>query len=92
MSVSGVVRSWFDDAGWGVVDSEQTPGGCWAHFSHVAVRGFKSLVPGQAVELEWEQAEQDGFTYRAVRVWPSGEKPADSEASSESASGAFSST
>ena len=92
MSNSGVVRSWLDDAGWGVIDSTLTPGGCWTHFSVLAVRGHQRLAPGQAVELEWERAEQDGFRYRAVRVWPAGKEPVDAAASSGSASGAYAST
>lgn len=91
MSDSGVVRSWFDDAGWGVLDSKLTPGGCWVHFSVLAVRGHQALVPGQAVELEWERAEQDGYSYRAVRVWPAGEKTVDAEAGRGSVSDAYAS-
>lgn len=91
MSDSGVVRSWFDEAGWGVLNSERTPGGCWAHFSVLAVHGHQALVPGQAVELEWERAEQDGYSYRAVRVWPAGEKPVDAEAGRGSGSDAYAS-
>jgi len=29
-STRGVVRDWNGVAGWGVIDSSQTPGGCWA--------------------------------------------------------------
>lgn len=76
MTTVGEVRQWLDEDGWGVIDSADTPGGCWVHFSRIAVPGYKSLDPGQSVELEWEAAEQDGFFYRAVRVWPSGERPA----------------
>lgn len=66
---------WNIEEGWGVIDSPSTPGGCWAHFSHVAMTGFRSLQPGQLVELEWEPAQQDGYAYRAVRVRPRGLKP-----------------
>ena len=76
----------------GVLDSALTPGGCWAHFSVLAVRGHQALVPGQAVELEWERAEQDGYSYRAVRVWPAKEKPVGAEAGRGSASDAYAST
>lgn len=75
MSVIGVVRTWRNDEGWGVIDSAETPGGCWAHFSAVAMPGYRSLQPGAPVELDWEQAEQDGFHYRAVRAWPQGQEP-----------------
>lgn len=75
MAVDAVVREWHSDQGWGVIDTSETPGGCWVHFSHVAVAGYRELVPGQAVTLEWERAEQDGYRYRAVRVWPAGDDP-----------------
>jgi len=69
----GLVREWDNEEGWAVIDSPQTPGGCWAHYSNVAVAGYKSLDPGQSVHLEWEAVEQDGFAYRAVRTCPSGD-------------------
>ena len=75
MATTGVVRSWDEGAGFGVVDSPQTPGGCWVHFSAVAVEGYASLDPGGAVTLEWEPARQDGYAYRAVRVWPADGPP-----------------
>lgn len=71
----GTVRLWHDAEGWGIIDSAQTPGGCWAHFSHVAISGHKALEPGREVVLEWEAAKQDGFTFRATRVWPAGTEP-----------------
>lgn len=76
MAIDGTVRIWHDGEGWGVIDSDETPGGCWTHFSAVAVAGFRSLSAGQAVELEYEEFEQDGYPYRAVRVWPTGQDPA----------------
>lgn len=72
MGTPGRVRNWSDEEGWGVVDSAQTPGGCWAHYSVVDIPGFASLKPGQDVELEWEQARQDGFGFRALAVRPIG--------------------
>jgi cold shock protein len=64
------VREWRDEEGWGVLDSPDTPGGCWAHFSHIEMSGYRSLTPGRAVLLEWEAPGQDGYGYRAVRVVP----------------------
>ncbi len=66
--VVGTVRAWYDDVGWGVVDSPETPGGCWAHFSVVLVDGFRSLEVGQQVLLTFEEAWQDGYSYRATAV------------------------
>ena len=77
MATRGVVREWHDDEGWGVVDAPEVPGGCWVSFAHVAVAGYRSLRPGQQVALEWEAGEQDGFGYRARRVWPWESEPAE---------------
>ena len=76
---TATVREWHDDLGWGVLDSPDTSGGCWTHFSNVetpsvgSVAGaevyeYKSLSIGEVVELEWETPGQDGFDYRAVAV------------------------
>ena len=66
--ILATVREWDDDEGWGVLDSPETPGGCWTSFSAVEMEGFRFLTAGQKVTLEWEAAEQDGFQYQAVRV------------------------
>lgn len=73
----GTVRSWHDDEGWGVVDSDETPGGCWVLFPAVAVRGLRRLDVGVAVHVEWESPGQDSFDFRATRVWPVGREPVD---------------
>jgi CspA family cold shock protein len=75
MTTPGRVRTWHDDEGWGVVDSEASPGGCWVHASAVLVPGYRSLRVGQEVLLDFETAEQDGYTFRATEVWPSDQDP-----------------
>lgn len=80
MATRATVRTWSSDEGWGVLDCADTPGGCWAHFSAVAVPGYRELSAGQGVELEWEVAEQDGYAHRATRVWPVGTEPYDTPA------------
>lgn len=77
MSTLGTVRVWYDEDGWGVIDSDETPGGCWTHYSQVAAAGHRDLQAGQIVELEWEAARQDGFDFRALRAWPRGQPPYD---------------
>jgi CspA family cold shock protein len=78
MAVEAVVRLWHDDEGWGVLDSAATPGGCWAHFSALAIgNGYRSASAGDVVVLEFEDAGQDGYAYRAVRFWPAGADPVD---------------
>jgi cold shock protein len=71
----GTVREWSDDHGWGVIDSADTPGGCWAHFSVIVSQGYRSLEPGGQVAFAYETPGQDGFGYRAVQVWPPGVSP-----------------
>lgn len=71
----GTVRFWNDDEGWGVIDSADTPGACWVHFSNVVSNGFSRLMPGEQVTFTYETARQDGFDYRAVLVWPAGIEP-----------------
>jgi len=60
-----------------VIDSSSVPGGCWVHFSAVAVPGYRALAAGQAVSLEWEAHGQDGYPYRATRAWPAGAEPSE---------------
>ncbi|ALE07295.1 cold-shock protein [Arthrobacter sp. ERGS1:01] len=91
MNTVGTVRFWHDDEGWGVVDSPQTPGGCWAHFSNVAVAGYRKLTPGETVHLGWEVADQDGYAFRATRVWPSDRRPVD-DAPDQNPDGIYSSS
>ena len=75
MPSAGIVREWDDDEGSGVIDSEDTPGGCWFHFSDIVTAALGSPAPGQQVTFTYEMAPHDGFDYRAVRVWPPGAEP-----------------
>ena len=63
-----VVRDWNDEDGWGVLDSDATPGGCWTHYSALDMDGYASAKPGQKAVLVYERANQDGYDWRAVRV------------------------
>ena len=48
----GTVKYWRDDKGYGAISSEATaPWDIWCHFSAVEMPGFKSLVPGERVEV-----------------------------------------
>ncbi|WP_111766854.1 cold shock domain-containing protein [Nakamurella deserti] len=90
-STVGTVRSWHDDEGWGVGDSDATPGGCRVLFAAVHVPSPRALVVGAAVHLEWERADQDGHAFRATRVWPVGQAPVDEVIRVEGPSAAYSS-
>jgi len=65
---SGIVREWHSAEGWGVIDSPNAPGGCWAHQSHLDMAGFRDLHAGQHVELTFDDRGQDGCPFRAIRV------------------------
>jgi CspA family cold shock protein len=67
---NGVVRLWHDEQGWGVLDADDTPGGCWAHFDDVHMDGYATLEAGQAVDFRWDRKRSNGFSYRASDVWP----------------------
>jgi cold shock protein len=76
MTTTGLVREWHPDEGWGVIDSDATPGGCWVHFGSVLMDGYRFLSPGQAVSFAFETGRQDGYDYRAVAVWTGHDRPA----------------
>ncbi|WP_245207918.1 cold shock domain-containing protein [Rhodococcus gordoniae] len=44
--------------------------GVGAHFSHIDGTGFRALTVGAAVQLDWEPAQQDGYSFRATRIQP----------------------
>jgi CspA family cold shock protein len=89
MTQVGRVQVWHDEEGWGVLDSAATPGGCWAHFSCVAVAGHRSLAAGEAVRFDAEPADQDGFAFRALAVWPADAAPVGREADVTGPSSAY---
>lgn len=69
---TGVVREWNGEDGWGVLDSDETPGGCWVHYSSLDMAGYRTLRPGQHVSFTFETGSQDGYDYRAETVWLEG--------------------
>ena len=84
VTAQATVRTWDDEQGWGVLDSDATPGGCWTHFAALDFDGYRKLSPGQQVRLTAESPGQDGYAWRAVRVVVDGTPPA---APTETASG-----
>ncbi|MGW6033492.1 cold-shock protein [Gordonia terrae] len=67
-NTAGTVRFWNDEEGWGVLDSDATPGGAWTFYSEIAGTGFRNLSAGQTVEFQYEQPGQDGYDYRASNI------------------------
>ena len=76
MVSTGSVRRFDADEGWGVIDGPDVPGGCWVHFSAIAGDGYRQLVVGQRVSFRAEAASQDGFAFRALKVWIGEVEPA----------------
>jgi CspA family cold shock protein len=68
----GVVSEYWADEGWGVIDGPDVPGGCWVNWSVVVMECYPFLQPGQHVEFSFEEADQDGYTFRAAEVRPPG--------------------
>jgi CspA family cold shock protein len=67
--VDGVVGEYDDREGFGVIESPDTPGGCWFHYSQIEVCGRRTLSAGQTVRFTFEcDVDHDGFSFRAVRV------------------------
>ncbi|MEV6395046.1 cold shock domain-containing protein [Streptomyces sp. NPDC051907] len=74
---TGHVHVWHCEEGWGVLASPALPEMAWAHFSSIESSmaqadsgGFRELTAGQSVTFSAEEAEQDGYHWRALRVWP----------------------
>lgn len=78
---------WHRAEGWGVIDSPDTPGGCWVHFSHLwndgvpaagpgevveVSGGFREAFEGEPVDFDWETASQNGYSFRAISANPRG--------------------
>ncbi|WP_189334265.1 cold-shock protein [Actinoplanes ianthinogenes] len=89
MADGGVVREFHADEGWGVIDGPAVPGGCWVHFSAIATGGFRQLAAGRHVWFRAEAAEQDGFGFRAVKVWTEDVEPAGPPSLRPSPGGAY---
>ncbi|ARF52938.1 cold shock domain-containing protein [Streptomyces gilvosporeus] len=90
MRAIGIVREWHSEEGWGVIGSDTTPGGCWAHFGSVLMSGYRWLSSGQKVSFQFERGRQDGYDYRATAVWTDDDRP--EAAFAEQASAAYGST
>lgn len=74
----GVVREWHPEDGWGVIDSPDTPGGCWVLYAHIDMPPPAELHVGQHVDFSFEPVtSQDGYTWRAVSVRPEGVEASD---------------
>ncbi|WP_154676287.1 cold-shock protein [Amycolatopsis benzoatilytica] len=76
MEHQGKVVRWDRERGLGVLESSTVEGPVWAHYSMIdensrGVReagGFRALAVGDEVRFTVEQAEQDGYHWRAIWI------------------------
>ena len=71
--IAGVVQSFDENEGWGVLSAAEVPGGCFVHYSVIRMDGYRFLRPGQPVRFTFDEPGflQDGYRFRAIDVWPS---------------------
>ena len=65
---AGVVRVWHAEEGWGVIDSPDCPGGCWAGFSEIVAEGYRSLNVGDHVTFAFSDQVTDDYDFVASSV------------------------
>ncbi|WP_157371794.1 cold shock domain-containing protein [Angustibacter sp. Root456] len=68
--LTGTVASWSEDAGWGVLASDATPGGCFASFAVVHIDGYRALTVGRKVTFSAIPMEIEGLRWQATSVTP----------------------
>ena len=65
----GTVKWWRDAKGYGVITvKEIAPWDVWCHFSAIGGEGFRTLIQGEPVEVEYYRADQDSFKFVARSV------------------------
>ena len=66
----GTVKYWREEKGYGAIASDTTaPWGIWCHFARIVdMPGFRSLEPGQRVDVEYVRMDQESFRFVATRV------------------------
>ena len=69
MTLVGRVASWRGEKGWGTLWSPELDGKVWAHYSMIVdMDGYRDLDRGDFVAFTYEEAQQDGYSYRAEWV------------------------
>lgn len=65
----GTVKYWKVEKGYGAIVSEATsPWDIWCHFGAIDASGFRELIPGERVIVEYTRADQGAFRYLAETV------------------------
>lgn len=81
MTAVGRIRTWHEAEGWGVIDCDETPGGCWFHVGAIespeirrgpAGSGYRSglrgVVDGEVVSADGGEAEVAVHELRTTHV------------------------
>lgn len=90
--VTGRVKKWHPEEGWGVLESSDLDGVVFAHYSSIRDQtGWRGLEAGREVTFTWEQPGQDGCEYRALDVYTTEARTADEPPGTRNA-GAYSSS
>jgi CspA family cold shock protein len=58
MSVSGTVKWFSDEKGYGFIERENGEGDVFVHHSAIEGEGFKTLIEGQRVEFDVVQGQK----------------------------------
>lgn len=66
--VTGTVKAWYSEDGWGVLVSPDLDGTAFAHFSAIDVVGYRDLHEGEPVVFRYTTPGQDGCDYLATYV------------------------
>lgn len=64
----GRVKFFKLEKGWGGIESDETPGDVWVHYSAIDGPGFRGLEVGDEVEFRYEPGHQDSWRYVATWV------------------------
>ncbi|MEJ7554572.1 cold-shock protein [Acinetobacter baumannii] len=67
MPLTGTVKWFSKEKGYGFITRDDNQGDVFVHFSAIQQRGFKTLEQGQRVEFEVEQ-DTKGLRAKNVRV------------------------
>ncbi|MCS6957113.1 MAG: cold-shock protein [Aquificaceae bacterium] len=67
MSLTGTVKWFSKEKGYGFITRDDNQGDVFVHFSAIQQRGFKTLEQGQRVEFDVEQ-DTKGLRAKNVRV------------------------
>lgn len=70
-TTTGAVKWWDEMRGYGAIETQKTePWDIWCHVAHIDANGYRTLTPGQRVQVQFMRLDQDSFKYVARHVRP----------------------